>query len=1188
MSDLAHHSPQLASTRASTGAKASTRARARTRGRASTRVRARASTRASATRASATRATGIVSSSNWRNSMLSRKKESKWLSSTYSRKYRIFPPNWDMTQLQYIIDASHTIDSLPIYAKIFYRKQEDKLCFWQESNKRIKLKETYELYQTVKNNREESSLLERSDYFRKLMVYFKRLMDHFKQTPPENKGEHTVPDIHEIPQNVSNNYNDEMHYLQQKQKNAKFCLYYKDAHLTVICIPHITDAMQPIDDMCESFEESAENNTNISILKEFNQKMKNLYASESSGTSELMKLRDERCQKLLSNQCSKPFRIITFVCYVYKSGDDIPMYSMRDLTLDQTKSLIQFDKMYRKKLCELYNLQVESFQDYFNGLIEHPCHRDQCLTIHYEFQHPCSVYVKKPWRHFVLHPLRLTLDRIKYSNLSYLKSDFEVFVCKPIFNEYYLPILMKDSRYKLARLFFEKRDGTGKDKIIDNREHMHLLLDCYRFYKLCKVPDPAGGVANSSGGSCRKNTFRCKHNKNVRRSGLKSIYSRRYNTRPKRIQIGGKSRTNTHVTHFKYKRKQISRRRLGTNKTRFTRINIRCNNHLHKKFTLKYTNNHCNPLKLRNIHRLGGDVQLLFDEFDKLQQSPRQDLNHILLQKINSMQNDTMQTILRSYKKKLVNNYLLKIHNDSRSEVDFTNKSVNNLIEANTNDIKYAERILINFEYWLDFDYWCNLFWLIINDLEIDDSTIETQQWTRGQEVPESAVSTPAATDEEAVTVAKEENLQNLTLLRMHRGFNEHRVILAYNRKEKTYKLLKIQFDLKKFSTFIENHLSSGVGTSDESYKKQDAFNGVGFVYVPFKDIIPYMEISITDASDDDCKEWGFKYLFSYITETESSPHTKAQYLIHDEYKYYPMFMVAIWNGFDPLWYTASTHGAWDICQTCRVTDDRQAVSMPAMDKWLRDPKELKNFVNDTLSSNDLKHGRMLAWRIPEEYRTLFCRIPDSGHIIPIVWMLSFTKKIESVWLTELITANSIFDTTQIKFKHTNNSNENSTEQSIEAIYKHFNKLQFVENLQEDTYKYPNTNKPSTLEKTDSNELFAADFTEEHIPHLKKLYLDMERVGSLLSFYKQAGTSSFFHYIFNDGDGSVPHLRLSGVNTNAEYHKLHSSAFYVTIRLGYSLNAINLIQLISHNANDFNNYRWNIFVFASSASSFAT
>ena len=62
----------------------------------------------------------------------------------------------------------------------------------------------------------------------------------------------------------------------------------------------------------------------------------------------------------------------------------------------------------------------------------------------------------------------------------------EVFVCKPIFKKYYLPVLREDPRYQLALKFFKK---TGSNKLEESRARMHLLLDCYRFYKLLNASE---------------------------------------------------------------------------------------------------------------------------------------------------------------------------------------------------------------------------------------------------------------------------------------------------------------------------------------------------------------------------------------------------------------------------------------------------------------------------------------------------------------------------------------------------------------------------------------------------------------------------------------------------------------------------------------------------------------------------
>ena len=142
--------------------------------------------------------------------------------------------------------------------------------------------------------------------------------------------------------------------------------------------------------------------------------------------------------------------------------------------------------------------------------------------------------------------------------------------------------------------------------------------------------------------------------------------------------------------------------------------------------------------------------------------------------------------------------------------------------------------------------------------------------------------------------------------------------------------------------------------------------------------------------------------------------------------------MLTFWNGFHPIWKEASNKETnpkdWGACNVCKITDDREAICLPDMNRWLTDPSEVTTFVldcNNNMQSDSYKHGRLLAWRIPEKYRKFFCRI-ESGHIIPIIWMYLLVKnKSKDEWLTDCIYSNLykndsiIFELSKVKKKKT-------------------------------------------------------------------------------------------------------------------------------------------------------------------------
>ena len=79
-------------------------------------------------------------------------------------KKRLYPPNLDAIGLQQLLDGTLT------HFNLFYKPQnQDSL--WKESNKRIKIKETYELYTSIKTHRETKPEY-KSSYFNDLERQF--------------------------------------------------------------------------------------------------------------------------------------------------------------------------------------------------------------------------------------------------------------------------------------------------------------------------------------------------------------------------------------------------------------------------------------------------------------------------------------------------------------------------------------------------------------------------------------------------------------------------------------------------------------------------------------------------------------------------------------------------------------------------------------------------------------------------------------------------------------------------------------------------------------------------------------------------------------------------------------------------------------------------------------------------------
>ena len=312
--------------------------------------------------------------------------------------YRIYPPNLDAVGLQKLFDGK--LKTLPM----LYRKEDTTATTWKESNNRIKVKETFELYNEVKLQREDGACTFSSKYFKSLMADLKAFLI-------------TLPDVSSpmlqtiiSPAANTSEPKTELQYLTHNANSGPFCVAYIDKDFAVCSLPNIVDALQPVEEMCAPIREpmdepvyrqssrrmraqsdtrvhhmnsrhtsrrkraqsdtvlhSADTRRHLDNLKTCNQYFINAYCKQDTHASSLTTLRNKRCSKLLTTHCNYPFRIITFVSYVFKKCTDEgtwqPMYSMRELTVDDAKKLVAFDSKYRERLCKLYGIDVTHFQD---------------------------------------------------------------------------------------------------------------------------------------------------------------------------------------------------------------------------------------------------------------------------------------------------------------------------------------------------------------------------------------------------------------------------------------------------------------------------------------------------------------------------------------------------------------------------------------------------------------------------------------------------------------------------------------------------------------------------------------------------------------------------------------------------------------------------------------------------------
>lgn len=363
--------------------------------------------------------------------------------------YRFYPPNVDAEIMNELLKNNWQ------NVQIFYRKDPIDTN-WQNSHLRIKLKEDPELYKAVKESRQTCNVVQ-STYFSQLKKDLKTLAN----TVPITETASSLIRWDTLSE-LSFMQPSELQALHAQQSAKPFCIYHNTVDFIVVCFPDTFTSMLPVDTMCKSYDKASPT-TPVSNEKA------NAY-------------------QFVPDTTNVPFRIITHRCYVLGRLDKEHVYSMRELTIAQAEQLQGFDTMYRTYLCEQYGLNGHGFENYFHGTIEHTCHRDQALTINYEFQHPESVYVKQPWVHYNLHGLRQTLAMIlskrgqvgaEDTTQPLMDITYESFVCLPLYNTHYKAHIESLPQYQLALLSQRPRVNA---RVFQNV--VHKLLDCLKFHKL--------------------------------------------------------------------------------------------------------------------------------------------------------------------------------------------------------------------------------------------------------------------------------------------------------------------------------------------------------------------------------------------------------------------------------------------------------------------------------------------------------------------------------------------------------------------------------------------------------------------------------------------------------------------------------------------------------------------------------
>lgn len=390
-------------------------------------------------------------------------------------------PNIDETDISSYFScenpAKHT-DFYCYYEQECSEQRTHSSTRWENTKERIKVKETIKLHNFVKEQRQRGGVDSLSaPYFQSLMTAFQQ---YYLSVPATYIDDNTLQAISFDAQDrvdkkqitetmtrikrhyqfgcrtsIKHEYDDLPDEFEHIAIHApKHCFSYRTKSFVVFCIPHITTAMVRVENMIKPMKKTPRNGVK---------------------TDTATQVRDE----LLDY----PFRIISFIAYVFvrpNTSDNLlkNVYSWRDLSTEQAEELQAFDEAYSMKLSELY-FGDNKYKDYFHGTIEHVAYRDQCLALHYSFQHPASIYVERPWRHFNVCLVRQTLQRIIVSNGEYCNTLRETFVSDFVFKKYYQSWFEQQAQYLFVQALSSTTNNVSAVSAVST-----LLLDCVR-YRAC-------------------------------------------------------------------------------------------------------------------------------------------------------------------------------------------------------------------------------------------------------------------------------------------------------------------------------------------------------------------------------------------------------------------------------------------------------------------------------------------------------------------------------------------------------------------------------------------------------------------------------------------------------------------------------------------------------------------------------
>ena len=960
------------------------------------------------------------------------------------------------------------------------------------------------------------------------------------------KGDGKVPDDdNKFISSILSFLNDNKEQLQQLQKNISNYVFTHNDELEKLklitnaifihsidnyvwfCVADLGDALYNLEKMC-----TPSTNPNSEALSLFNQKLKEHFLTlEGDEPEDTLKIKQhDVVSKLLGNECTTPFKIICYSCFLFKkndSGEYESVYSMRELKKANSdgEMLEKFDTVFRNWLCDKQKLNSSIYSDYFNGMFYYPS--TMGCVVKYEFQHPCSVNVKPPIMAYQLHNVRLIASRLQQYDDYFANVTLEIILT--YYQNKQVWIYSKNKQLKSYRHYLET-DPRSNFKFlgINTRWFNDEEVKRYNLYKeLVKYNFLIDELKSESNLKSKLESYNkiknfltyTKENlqtflnfREISRWSLerllhsfKKIY---YNLLQQSIPNGTSvPLTPEQLIQMTEKDIEICKKYIdSSNIQEEYEMDFEYNRQLYLAF---------NSEKMPTLRHWGGSTTSTliqqFERFKELNGLPQED-------------------IISKY-----------IANKETPEID-----ENTLVQ--TSHLLYPtliKRFGLSKKFWPDEEASMNKLDPFMGSFPNYDELLSF--------------------------------LAKLKIVRIHRDFKNYFVLIAVQMEDvpiiedveppiehvfhielgirhvvfrdtnfKSNKQKHQEFrNIYKFD-LVQQFCPYSVKITDisEGFKSDDGLEGLKSIVksdTESEDIAKIVTIANKTQSNQILLKYAIIPVLYFLQKPVSNLVEFKNKVLSDESLYksfinYPMAFVRFWFGLDKYIYNLFIYKKLDYLM---ITDDREYIFIPAGDKYLDDDgldKFIRYLDKDITSTDEdlkyLKRMRGLCWKIPHQFKKMFPRRSD-GKIVPILWFgydengsqlvdNYLHSKLQELYYFKLFwnVLNDIHPPESLK-ELTPESLQGLTPESLQGLIPESTSKQIIQlwlNIPHGVYT--NIKKDLAVDYLSALEYKSTDVTE-----LQNVYLSVSRITTMPPF-NLGNLQLFTCHTLNPGISSLVHLRI--------------------------------------------------------------